>query len=353
MAPPLVPKRALPPDPQDAGNRDSKPKSTSSKNCSNSLPARSAMKSAEANRKAKAIERALSVSKLSPDAGETMNESMNESTDESMDEFQDVPSSDTTDSVCANIDFNTTDNDISSSENWDTTSTPHNSASLMDAIKGLLDLTNDYLRELENKHPSVGADFLALLADGASRAKRGQRVYAPMPNRNKSLSTGHQTKSWAERAACLNSEQKVLSLKKPTIRASPPQGQGSEDRRIMIRLGPDHEARKADSYELRQAIQKLVPDSTLVSDVWSVPSGVAILAPTPAKAATILQAKSAIENRFGNALVERQESWTTFVIGPIKKKVRCHDGQSDRLCDPLEGLLQEELATVRESVPIR
>ncbi|KAI0998239.1 hypothetical protein K3495_g9956 [Podosphaera aphanis] len=296
MAPPLVPKRALPPDPPDAGNRVSKPKSTSSKNCSNSLLARSIMKSAEANRKAKAIERALSVSKLSPDAGETMNESM--------DEFQDVPSNNTTDSVCANIDFNTTDNDISSSENWDTTSTPYNSASLMDAIKGLLDLTNDYLRELENKHPGVGADFLALLVDGASRAMRGQRVYAPMPNRNKSLSTGYQTKSSAERAACQNSEQKVFSLKKPTIRASPPQGQGSEDRRIMVRLGPDQEARKADSYELRQAIQKLVPDSTLVSDVWSVPSGVAILAPTSAKAATILQAKSAIENRFGNALVE-------------------------------------------------
>ncbi|KAI1005514.1 hypothetical protein K3495_g2705 [Podosphaera aphanis] len=110
---------------------------------------------------------------------------------------------------------------------------------------------NDYLRELVNKHPGVGADFLVLLADGASRAMRGQRVYAPMTNRNKPLSAGQQTKSWAERAACQNSEQKVFSLKKPIMRASPPQGQGNEDRHIMIRLGPDHEARKADSYELR------------------------------------------------------------------------------------------------------
>ncbi|KAI0995760.1 hypothetical protein K3495_g12420 [Podosphaera aphanis] len=65
------------------------------------------------------------------------------------------------------------------------------------------------------------------------------------------------------------------------------------------------------------------------------------------------RAKGAIETRFGNAIVERRESWTILIIGPIKKKVRCHDGQSDILCDPLEGLLQEELATVRELDLIR
>ncbi|KHJ34265.1 putative effector protein [Erysiphe necator] len=72
------------------------------------------------------------------------------------------------------------------------------------------------------------------------------------------------------------------------IKSSPPHGQSKEDRRIMIRLAPDHKARKFGTFELRQTIQKLVPDSSLISDVWNVPSGVAILAPTPAKAATIL-----------------------------------------------------------------
>ncbi|KAI0999256.1 hypothetical protein K3495_g8941 [Podosphaera aphanis] len=90
-----------------------------------------------------------------------------------MDEIPNVPLSDTTDSVYADDDFNTTDKGLPSSDNWGTTSTPHNSASLMDAIKGLLDLTNDYLRELENKHPGDGADLIALLADGAPRAMRG------------------------------------------------------------------------------------------------------------------------------------------------------------------------------------
>ncbi|KAI1001781.1 hypothetical protein K3495_g6425 [Podosphaera aphanis] len=103
------------------------------------------------------------------------------------------------------------------------------------------------------------------------------------------------------------------------MRAKPPQGQSKEDRRVMIRLGPEHEARKAGAFEPRQTIQKLIPDSNLVSDVWTVPCGVAILAPTAARAATILQSKNAIENRFGNAVVERQETWLTFVIGPIKK----------------------------------
>ncbi|KAI1001780.1 hypothetical protein K3495_g6424 [Podosphaera aphanis] len=51
------------------------------------------------------------------------------------------------------------------------------SAELMKDIKGLIDLTNKYLQDLEKKHPSVGASLLALLADGTSREMRGQRVY--------------------------------------------------------------------------------------------------------------------------------------------------------------------------------
>ncbi|KAI1004367.1 hypothetical protein K3495_g3845 [Podosphaera aphanis] len=81
----------------------------------------------------------------------------------------------------------------------------------------------------------------------------------------------------------------------------------------------------------------------------SVPSEVAILAPTPAKAAEILQAKTGIEESFGNARVERQEIWSTFVIGQIRIKVRYLDG----LRDPMDGLLQEQLAFVRDVVPIR
>ncbi|POS82798.1 hypothetical protein EPUL_005784, partial [Erysiphe pulchra] len=85
-----------------------------------------------------------------------------------------------------------------------------------------------------------------------------------------------------------------------------------------------------------------VPDSSLVSNVWNLPSVVAILALKSAKAATILRSKSAIDERFSNATVERQETWTTFVIGPIQKQIRCLDD----FRDPMDELLREELASV-------
>ncbi|POS83692.1 hypothetical protein EPUL_005063 [Erysiphe pulchra] len=86
-------------------------------------------------------------------------------------------------------------------------------------------------------------------------------------------------------------------------------------------------------------------------DIWAEktkPENIAILAPTPAKAAAILQNKTAIENRCGSAVFERQEKWTNFIIGPILKKVRCLEG----FRDPMDGLLSEELAAVKEIVPI-
>lgn len=105
----------------------------------------------------------------------------------------------------------------------------------------------------------------------------------------------------------------------------------------MIRLKQDHEARKTSSLELCQAIQKLVPDSSLVSDAWIVPSGITVVAPTPVKAATTLQAKKAIEDTFGGAFVERQEIWTTFIVDPMKMKIRCLDD----IRDLIHGLLNE------------
>ncbi|KHJ31787.1 putative effector protein [Erysiphe necator] len=84
-------------------------------------------------------------------------------------------------------------------------------------------------------------------------------------------------------------EQEIYLFGHPPQKPSPPQGQGREDRRVMIRLRKDHEVRKTDSFLLRQQIQKLIPDPTLVSDAWHAPSGITILAPSPAKAAAILQ----------------------------------------------------------------
>ena len=177
---------------------------------------------------------------------------------------------------------------------------------------------------------------------------RGERVYVITETKLQTQQQ-HPRDRWADKAKPDNSEIKVYNLKRQTTKATPPKGQGREDRRVMIRPGPEHEARKTGAFELRQKVQELVSDKSLVSDVWAVPSGVAILAPTPAKAAAILQNKTAIEDRFGSATVERQEKWTNFIIGPIPKKVRCLDG----FRDPMDGLLSEELAAVKEIIPIR
>lgn len=273
MAPPLVPKRALPPDPADAGNRVSKLKPISSKGGSSSSASRSPLITVEANRKAKAIEKALNLTQCSTDDHESMDEVLEGVPRNSTDNvFDDDPHG--TDGLSASSDSaNQSDH------------TPCDFAELMKDIKGLLDLTNDYLQDLEKKHPGPGSDFLALLADGASRAMRGQRVYTSSQAKAKDQ---HESrgKTWAERAACHDPEQKSFSIKKQNMKVNAPQGQSKEDRRAMIRLGPEHEARKTGAFELRQTIQKLIPDSNLVSDVWPVPSEVAILAPTAAKAAT-------------------------------------------------------------------
>ncbi|POS84893.1 hypothetical protein EPUL_006568 [Erysiphe pulchra] len=225
--------------------------------------------------------------------------------------------------------------------------TKNNATSLMDAINSLLDPPNPFLKNFDEDHHGVGADFLALLADGASRAMRGERIYTSL-QKTTSINSKVSNPSWAEKAGELDNGQKI-SLKKQDTREIPPRGQSKEDRRVIIRIGPDHKARKISSFKLHQKIQLLIPDRTLIADVWTVPSGVAILAPTPAKAAALLQFKEAIENRFDDAYVESQKTWVTFVVGPIPKKSRSLDG----IQDLFDGLLHEELASNHDVVPIR
>ncbi|POS82009.1 hypothetical protein EPUL_005720, partial [Erysiphe pulchra] len=223
---------------------------------------------------------------------------------------------------------------------------------LMSKSRGLLNLVGPYLEEMEKSCPEAGAEFLALISEGVSRAIRGERIYAKPPldlfNGSASYFKGS---SWAAKVANSSRYPSKSSPRGPPSRPTPPQGQSKEDRRIMIRLSPDHEARKAEPLLLRQQLQRLIPDPTLVVDAWQVPSGISILAPTPAKAATILQYKDAIALRFGNATVERQETWTTFILGPIPKLITTLDGK----CDPLEEFILQEpgLASVRDEIPIR
>ncbi|KHJ32559.1 hypothetical protein EV44_g4019 [Erysiphe necator] len=160
-------------------------------------------------------------------------------------------------------------------------------ASLMGAIKELLDLTNYYLENLEIQYSGIGSDLLALIADGVSRAMRGERVYRDL-SKIKNTHKHPVPEKWAGKAKDQSAGTKVFNIKRQTLKATLPHGQSKEDRRVMIRLKPDREARKNGSFEHRQTIQKLVPESSLVSDAWIVPSVIATLAPIPAKAAVIL-----------------------------------------------------------------
>ncbi|POS84518.1 hypothetical protein EPUL_002104 [Erysiphe pulchra] len=148
----------------------------------------------------------------------------------------------------------------------------------MGVIKGL-DLTNQYLQILDIEHPGIGVDSLALLADGASRAMRGERVYASLQN-----------------TPCLYMSLPKAKLVQKALKVTLHRGQSKENRRDIIRLGPNYEAWNIGTFELRQ-----------------------------------------------------KEIWKTFIIGPSLQIIRGLDGSYETI----EGPLYEELATVRDVVPIR
>ncbi|POS84820.1 hypothetical protein EPUL_004464, partial [Erysiphe pulchra] len=158
----------------------------------------------------------------------------------------------------------------------------------------------------------IGADFLAMLADGALLAMRRECVYS---NTSVSTDNRHQARqaTWAKKAESQDAGIKVFNFKRQILKASAPQGQSKEDRWVMIRLGPEHEARKSEAFKLQQKIKELVSDKSLMEC---------------------------------NSRATRK--WTNIVIGPIQKRVML-----DGMQDPMEGLLQEELATVRDFLPIR
>lgn len=126
MAPPLVPKRALPSDPPEAGNRVSKPKPVASKGIISSSSSRSPLKTVEANRKAKAIEKALNLSQCFTDDHE-----------KDMDEITEDSPNNSTDKMLDDGPRGTVGLIMSSDSANQADLTPRSSAELMKDIKGL------------------------------------------------------------------------------------------------------------------------------------------------------------------------------------------------------------------------
>ncbi|VDB88316.1 Bgt-50463 [Blumeria graminis f. sp. tritici] len=125
---------------------------------------------------------------------------------------------------------------------------------------------------MEKECPGAGADFLALISEGVSRAIRGQKIYKSSMNeqeqRQKPSTQSDNKKTWASKAAAGVSTGIYIDLCRPMTRPTPPQNQSKGDKRIMIRLDREHEARKADPFLLRQQVQRLIPDPSIVVDAW-------------------------------------------------------------------------------------
>lgn len=117
----------------------------------------------------------------------------------------------------------------------------------------------------------------------------------------------------------------------------------------MIWLRQDHEARKTGSFQLCLTIQKLVSNSSLVLHAWTFPSYVPVLEPTSAKATAILESVKAIEDRFKDAYVNRQETRTNSVTDSKKKKLI----HIDCIQYPMDSFRYKELAQLCYNFPVR
>ncbi|POS87409.1 hypothetical protein EPUL_001148, partial [Erysiphe pulchra] len=207
---------------------------------------------------------------------------------ESEPENDDFPSLGSTISLKKTADMLTTD------ENQDNCCTQKEDVSTQNSIlmikaRGLLNLVGPYQEEVETQCLGAGSGFLALIPDGVSRAIWGKNIYLKYSEDPHTLKTFVQknNSSWAAMTA--------------------------------------NENIKSSNTPIRQ-IQKLIPDSSLVCDVWHAPSGIAILAPTPAKAAAILQYKDLIANRFEPGLASTRDDVS---IRQIAWKNKSQDSNDD------------------------
>ncbi|RKF81337.1 hypothetical protein GcM3_036025 [Golovinomyces cichoracearum] len=63
-----------------------------------------------------------------------------------------------------------------------TDSTKINNSILMMKARGLLTLVGPYLEDMEENSPGAGAEFLALISEGVSRAVRGEKIFVKISN---------------------------------------------------------------------------------------------------------------------------------------------------------------------------
>lgn len=125
--------------------------------------------------------------------------------------------------------------------------------------RGLLKLVWPYLQEMETDFPRVGAGFLVVITEGVFHAIRDEKIFlrTSKDKENMPYLTVYKNYSWVARAASGNVSAGNNSKRRPLTKPTPLQGQSHEDRRVMIRLKHDHEARKTELCLLRQRSQRV------------------------------------------------------------------------------------------------
>lgn len=116
--------------------------------------------------------------------------------------------------------------------------------------------------------------------------------------------------------------------KRPVTKALRPPAEKS-DNRIMIRVPADHPIRQASPFEIRSRINRIMGGEERVMDAHYVRSGVALVAKSGMKATEILQFRDQITTTVGDAKVEQQEKWVSFLLNPVPKRLTSLEGGVD------------------------
>lgn len=178
---------------------------------------------------------------------------------------------------------------------------------------------NGALEKFGHLHPAKSVHIKRALADSVSAVVCKDNLKESARSKSTAAPASHTPATYAQAVSLYNGTDQN---KKRVLRVTPPRNHGSNDRRVMIRLRIGHPARQLDDYAIREKIRSVVPDPTLVQDLWKANSGITVLAPTPAKGASLIQHSKPISVALDATRVGIQQDWTTFVVGLISKQLQ-------------------------------
>ncbi|KAI0993151.1 hypothetical protein K3495_g15033 [Podosphaera aphanis] len=119
----------------------------------------------------------------------------------------------------------------------------------------------------------------------------------------------------------------------------PPPTTPKSDARVIVRLPANHPLRSEDPFLVRTKLRRLLSRPELIKDIRIVPTGLALVAPSPSQAHDLLEAAKALKPITGEAIVELQEKRLTYLLGPVPKYG--YNAQGNREALSLDEIRQE------------